>query len=363
MYILPEHCVAFPLQGVPGSYIYMQATRVLNQQNNSLHVALILAFSMLLGFPRHPFPSQSRVFNALRSYSSEGIASRSMRRKGKGSQREQDRFQSTPSIAPSTRQLLEDFLMPESQRIEGKQNSLKSSNSAEYSSGEETIQGTRSTGRLPKARDKGAIKFADLLRDFVTTKGQPLRELALVTTRPPRRSARIRYMEPLPIPAKLNLFDKTPLEEPAAADDSYNNEVFKEIEALEASAYRAKSTHNKFEELIQWTLDGKLWRYPIDNEQDWSEELDTPFHEHIFLNRFARSQVKAKNPAPLEAFMELVCAGLGQNPYLSIKEKRDHIAWFKGYFANKMKDIESAVEEERRTAQAESETRGTKSCL
>lgn len=57
--------------------------------------------------------------------------------------------------------------------------------------------------------------------------------------------------------------------------------------------------------------------------------------------------------------MELVCAGLGQNPYLTVKEKRDHIAWFEGYFADKMKEIESAVEEERRIARAESEARGT----
>lgn len=55
MYILPEHCVAFPLQGVPGSYIYMQATRVLNQQNNSLHVALILAFVSCVNFSRNTY--------------------------------------------------------------------------------------------------------------------------------------------------------------------------------------------------------------------------------------------------------------------------------------------------------------------
>ena len=50
-----------------------------------------------------------------------------------------------------------------------------------------------------------------------------------------------------------------------------------------------------------------------------------------------------KNPAFLKSFMELVCAGLGQNPYLSAKQKREHLQWFEGYFADKMKDIRATV--------------------
>ncbi|VDK31507.1 unnamed protein product [Taenia asiatica] len=279
---------------------------------------------MLPGFPRYPSPLRPWAFSTTRLCSSENKSSRTTRRKGKGPPGEQNRSPSTPKIAPSTSQLLEDFLTGGSQGTEGKQNGLKNSSTTESSGGQKSVQHTRSTGRLIQAGDKNAIKFT------------------------------------LPLPAKLNLFDETTFEEPAATGDAYNNEIFKEIEALEASAYRAKLAHNKFEELIQWTLDGKLWRYPIDNEQDWREELDTPFHEHVFLNRFEKTQSGAKKPAPLKAFMELVCAGLGQNPYLSVKEKRDHIVWFEGYFANKIKDIESAVEEEKRIAEAESKARGTK---
>lgn len=71
----------------------------------------------------------------------------------------------------------------------------------------------------------------------------------------------------LPQPAKLNLFDEKSFQDYAVDESAYKNDVFNEINALEASAYRAKSTYNHFEELIQWTLEGKLWKFPINNEQ------------------------------------------------------------------------------------------------
>lgn len=59
--------------------------------------------------------------------------------------------------------------------------------------------------------------------------------------------------------------------------------------------------------------------------------------------------------------MDLVCAGLGQNPYITTQQKREHLEWFEGYFANKVKDIQAAVDEERRIAEAEVKVRSTKS--
>lgn len=94
---------------------------------------------------------------------------------------------------------------------------------------------------------------------------------------------------------------------------------------------------------------------------DWTEELNTPFHEHVFLSRLLKNKsAGTKNPAPLKAFMDLVCAGLGQNPYISAQQKREHLAWFEGYFASKIKDIEAAVEEEKRIAEAEAKAREIK---
>ena len=39
-----------------------------------------------------------------------------------------------------------------------------------------------------------------------------------------------------------------------------------------------------FQEYIEWTDDGKLWQFPIDNEQgiDYTQEK---FHQHIFLEK------------------------------------------------------------------------------
>ncbi|VDM16308.1 unnamed protein product [Hydatigera taeniaeformis] len=292
---------------------------------------------MLLDFPRQLSSLRSWVFIAARLYSSEGKLTRPTRRKGKSLSKERGRFQSTPSIAPPTSQLLEDFIVSKSRSTKEEGGSLEELGATGPPEHQKSSQLTPSRGIQVQPPDNDAIKFT------------------------------------LPLPAELNLFDETALEDPEYTDQPYNNEIFKEIEALESSAYRAKSTHNKFEELIQWTLDGKLWRYPIDNEQGnhlilwllpfslgWEEELTTPFHEHVFMDRLAKEQARSKKPPPLEAFMKLVCAGLGQNPYISVKEKRDHIAWFESYFSDKIKDIESAVEEEKRIAQAESRTRRTK---
>lgn len=38
---------------------------------------------------------------------------------------------------------------------------------------------------------------------------------------------------------------------------------------------------------------------------------------------------------PIRHFMELVCVGLSKNPYMTVNEKKEHIAWFREYFASK----------------------------
>ncbi|VDN14370.1 unnamed protein product, partial [Dibothriocephalus latus] len=174
---------------------------------------------------------------------------------------------------------------------------------------------------------------------------------------------------------KLSNFLEPPPKE--AGEVVNHNAVFDEVEALELSTYRSKNIANKFEELMQWTLDGKLWRYPIDNEQahfccpfyplsinanfisppGWDSENNTGFEDHVFLNRFLDRT--SKKPAPLTAFMELVCTGLAQNPYLDSTEKRKHLEWFEGYFKTKAGQIEAAVREEKRLAELEAKAKAT----
>lgn len=59
------------------------------------------------------------------------------------------------------------------------------------------------------------------------------------------------------------------------------------------------------------------------------------FHEHIFLDKYLEGFPKQ---GPIRNFMELVTNGLSKNPYLSVKQKVEHIEWFKKYF-NEKRDI------------------------
>ncbi|ELW61923.1 28S ribosomal protein S31, mitochondrial [Tupaia chinensis] len=59
------------------------------------------------------------------------------------------------------------------------------------------------------------------------------------------------------------------------------------------------------------------------------------FHEHIFLDKYLEDFPKQ---GPIRHFMELVTCGLSKNPYLSVKQKVEHIEWFRNYF-NEKKDI------------------------
>ncbi|CAF0733999.1 unnamed protein product [Adineta ricciae] len=97
---------------------------------------------------------------------------------------------------------------------------------------------------------------------------------------------------------------------------------------------------NAFEEMIQWTKDGILWKFPVDNEQDVGAEADVPFYEHVLLERHLHDFP----PSPLiRQFMELVCVGLGRNPYWTAKQKLDHINWFRTFFNEKINVLNETV--------------------
>ncbi|PKU41642.1 28s ribosomal protein mitochondrial [Limosa lapponica baueri] len=100
--------------------------------------------------------------------------------------------------------------------------------------------------------------------------------------------------------------------------------------AKEIAAVTAQPPRNGFEEMIQWTKEGILWEFPIDNEAGMED--DAEFHEHIFLEKHLKDFPKQ---GPIRHFMELVICGLSKNPYLSIKQKIEHIEWFQKYFEEK----------------------------
>ncbi|XP_065349261.1 small ribosomal subunit protein mS31 [Cloeon dipterum] len=90
---------------------------------------------------------------------------------------------------------------------------------------------------------------------------------------------------------------------------------------------------NIYEEMISWTNQGKLWKFPIDNEQGWEREQNVPFSEHIFLDKHLQDWCPKKGP--VRHFMELVCIGLSKNPHFTVEEKKEHILGYKNYFAGK----------------------------
>ncbi|XP_051964769.1 28S ribosomal protein S31, mitochondrial-like [Xyrauchen texanus] len=97
---------------------------------------------------------------------------------------------------------------------------------------------------------------------------------------------------------------------------------------------------NGFEEMIQWTKEGKLWQYPINNEAGLEEETNIPFHEHVFLEKYLEDSFPRQGP--VRQFMELVITGLSKNHHLKVQQKREHIAWFRDYFQQKDKVLKEA---------------------
>nr|XP_060642661.1 small ribosomal subunit protein mS31 [Anolis sagrei ordinatus] len=115
-------------------------------------------------------------------------------------------------------------------------------------------------------------------------------------------------------------------------------ELAKEIEAI-----TQQPPLNAFEEMIQWTKEEKLWEFPINNEAGLED--DAEFYEHIFMDKHLENFPRE---GPIRHFMELVTCGLSKNPYLSVKEKVEHIEWFRDYFKEKeelLKEIEAHEKE------------------
>lgn len=92
---------------------------------------------------------------------------------------------------------------------------------------------------------------------------------------------------------------------------------------------------NIYEQMIIWTEQEKLWKFPIDNELGMDDETNVFFTEHVFLEPLIDEWCPTKGP--IRHFMELVCIGLSKNPFLTVSEKKDHINWFRQYFYEKNK--------------------------
>lgn len=87
--------------------------------------------------------------------------------------------------------------------------------------------------------------------------------------------------------------------------------------------------NNGFEELITLTEQGRLWKFPIDNEQGLEAEKQVPFEDHVFLDQYLEDFPKSEY---IQSFMGYVIAGLGRNYWMTTDRKREIINFYKGYF-------------------------------
>ncbi|NXX22894.1 RT31 protein, partial [Podargus strigoides] len=134
----------------------------------------------------------------------------------------------------------------------------------------------------------------------------------------------------LKVGRRLNIFTKASTETETALQTVSPPTIWDLEFAKEIAAITAQPPRNGFEEMIQWTKEGILWEFPIDNEAGMED--DAEFHEHIFLDKHLEQFPKQ---GPIRHFMELVICGLSKNPYLSVKQKVEHIEWFQKYFEEK----------------------------
>lgn len=170
--------------------------------------------------------------------------------------------------------------------------------------------------------------------------------------REPRKRAPLTAVVPAPTGASVKLFDGEPLgifTDPALLQES--PDMLKTWSTLQNRELRLAVTHppaNYFQKMALWTEQGKLWRFPINNEQGLDEEAKVSFTEHIFLEDHLEPWCPKRGP--IRHFMELVCVGLSKNYFITAQEKKEHILWFRDYFEQK-KDLlkQVIVQEEART--------------
>jgi len=135
-----------------------------------------------------------------------------------------------------------------------------------------------------------------------------------------------------------SLFDGTPLKifenvQFESLESTPKMTTWKRLNERELELSVANPPTNGFQQMILWTRRGKLWQFPINNEQGLEEEARVGFHEHIFMEPHINSWCPKRGP--IRHFMELVCVGLSKNPYLTVSQKKEHINWFQNYFAAK----------------------------
>ncbi|RZC36834.1 mitochondrial ribosomal protein S31, partial [Asbolus verrucosus] len=148
---------------------------------------------------------------------------------------------------------------------------------------------------------------------------------------------RIARTQPPIAAEKIDLFGSEPLgifiETQGDTTEGVQNKMWLKLYERDLKLAVTHPPNNYFQQMVLWTEQGKVWKFPIDNEQGLEEEQKAYFAEHVFLEKHLEQWCPHKGP--IRHFMELVCVGLSKNPYLTVEAKKEHIEWFKNYFEDK----------------------------
>ncbi|XP_014368746.2 28S ribosomal protein S31, mitochondrial [Papilio machaon] len=174
------------------------------------------------------------------------------------------------------------------------------------------------------------------------TRGQQVKRLVeRARTEAPRTRFAYRkefVKKSLPQATAVNIFGGEPLGIFKAKEENYGTklDMWDRLNQRELDLATLQQPANYFQKMIQWTEQGKVWKFPINNEQGLEDENNVHFSEHIFLDVHLEGWCPSRGP--IRHFMELVCVGLSKNPFYTAQEKKDHIMWYKEYFESK-KDV------------------------
>uniref|UniRef100_A0A1Q3F7T8 Small ribosomal subunit protein mS31 n=1 Tax=Culex tarsalis TaxID=7177 RepID=A0A1Q3F7T8_CULTA len=220
--------------------------------------------------------------------------------------------------------------------------------SAEGSSLSDIITGMQVDREGGAAKEEIKLTRSSVVRKSIEKKGSKDQRGDYAREPRERKRAPLTAVVPPPTGASVKLFDGEPLgifTDPALLRES--PDVLKTWSALNERELRLAVTHppaNYFQKMALWTEQGKLWRFPIDNEQGLDAEAKVSFTEHIFLEDHLEPWCPKRGP--IRHFMELVCVGLSKNYFISAQEKREHILWFREYFEQKKDLLKQVIVQE-----------------
>lgn len=113
------------------------------------------------------------------------------------------------------------------------------------------------------------------------------------------------------------------------------NKRFKKSELVSNHLLRFEQTKpfvrplNGLEDLIKLTEEGKLWHFPIDNEQGLEAEKKVPFEDHVFFDGQLEDFPKLQF---IQSSMRTVTSGLARNHWMSVKRKHEVIKFYRDFF-------------------------------